>query len=60
MLRGAAVYCAIGATGFVANIGVASWLYAERPSWWLAGAAGALVGAVWNYAMSSRLVWRLH
>jgi len=25
----------------------------------MAGAAGALIGAVWNYAMSSRLVWRL-
>ncbi|MGN6514223.1 MAG: glycosyltransferase family 2 protein [Rhizomicrobium sp.] len=60
MLKGAMVYCAISATGFVANIGVASWLYAERPSWWLAGAAGAIIGAVWNYAMSSRLVWRLH
>lgn len=60
MLKGIAIYCAIGATGFVANIGVASWLYAERPSWWIAGAAGALIGAVWNYAMSSRLVWRLH
>lgn len=60
MLKGVAIYCAIGATGFVANIGVASWLYAERPSWWLAGAAGAIIGAVWNYAMSSRLVWRLH
>lgn len=60
MLRGAMVYCAIGVTGFIANVGVASWLYAERPSWWLAGAAGAIIGAVWNYAMSSRLVWRLH
>jgi dolichol-phosphate mannosyltransferase len=54
-----AIFCAIGATGFIANIGVASWFYAEKPLWWLAGAAGAIIGAVWNYAMSSRLVWRL-
>jgi len=26
--------------------------------WWLAGAAGALMGVVWNYAMSSLFVWR--
>jgi dolichol-phosphate mannosyltransferase len=59
ILKGAAIFCAIGATGFVANIGVASWLYSENPVWWMAGAAGALIGAVWNYAMSSRLVWRV-
>ncbi len=60
ILKGILVFSAIGATGFVANIGVASWLYGQRPVWWIAGAAGALIGAVWNYAMSSRLVWRLH
>jgi dolichol-phosphate mannosyltransferase len=56
-LNGAAIFCVIGAAGFIANIGVASWLYGGHPVWWLAGAAGALIGAVWNYAMSSRLVW---
>ena len=59
LLSGGALFCAIGATGVVANIGVASWLYGQNPIWWIAGAAGALIGAVWNYAMSSRLVWRL-
>ncbi len=58
VVKGIIVFGAIGATGFVANIGVASWLYGQRPVWWIAGAAGALIGAVWNYAMSSRLVWR--
>jgi dolichol-phosphate mannosyltransferase len=59
VLKGIAIFCAIGATGFVANIGVAHWLYGGNHVWWIAGAAGALIGAVWNYAMSSRLVWRL-
>lgn len=59
ILKGMAIYCAIGATGFVANIGVADWLYGGNHVWWMAGAAGALIGAVWNYAMSSRLVWHL-
>lgn len=58
ILKGMAIFCAIGTTGFVANIGVAHWLYGDNHLWWLAGAAGALIGAVWNYAMSSRLVWR--
>jgi len=59
ILKGMTIFCAIGATGFVANIGVAHWLYGGNHVWWMAGAAGALIGAVWNYAMSSRLVWRL-
>jgi dolichol-phosphate mannosyltransferase len=37
---------------------VAVWLYANRPIWWLAGLLGSLVGAVWNYAVSSTFVWR--
>jgi dolichol-phosphate mannosyltransferase len=59
LFKGMLIYAAIGATGFIANIGVASWLYGENPVWWMAGAAGALIGSVWNYAMSSRLVWHL-
>ncbi|MBS0273302.1 MAG: glycosyltransferase family 2 protein [Proteobacteria bacterium] len=59
ILKGLAIFCTIGAAGFVANIGVAHWLYGDNHVWWMAGAAGALIGAVWNYAMSSRLVWHL-
>lgn len=47
--------CSIGAFG---NVGVASWLYAGHASWWIAGLAGAIMGAVFNYAASSTLVWR--
>lgn len=49
------VVCSLGA---FANVGVASWLYAEAAGWWLAGLAGALMGAVFNYAASSAIVWR--
>ena len=31
---------------------------ADWPVWWLAGMAGALMGVVWNYAMSGLFVWR--
>ncbi len=50
-----ALICSIGALG---NVGVANALFHERSMWWLAGAAGAVVGAVWNYAMSSAFTWR--
>ncbi|MEA2936131.1 MAG: dolichol-phosphate mannosyltransferase [Variibacter sp.] len=57
-LRGLLVFYLICAIGAVSNIGVATWLYANRPVWWLAGLFGSIVGAVWNYALSSTLVWR--
>ena len=50
-----ALVCSVGA---IANIDIASWLYKSRPVWWVAGVSGALVGVVWNYAVSSAFVWR--
>ncbi|WP_407048300.1 glycosyltransferase family 2 protein [Methyloraptor flagellatus] len=44
--------------GTLANVGVASWLYGFKASLWVAGIAGAIMGAVFNYAASSVLTWR--
>lgn len=49
------IICAIGA---VSNVGVASYIYSGDHNWWLAGLAGVLMGAVWNYAVTSVFVWR--
>jgi dolichol-phosphate mannosyltransferase len=49
------VICGIGA---VSNVGVASFIYAHDNTWWIAGLGGAVMGAVWNYAVSSVFVWR--
>jgi dolichol-phosphate mannosyltransferase len=46
--------CGIGA---VANVGVANFVFQRDSTWWLAGGAGALVGAVWNYAASAIVTW---
>ncbi|HEY3638998.1 MAG TPA: glycosyltransferase family 2 protein [Rhizomicrobium sp.] len=51
-------FCIIGSVGAITNVGLASWLYSRDPTWWLAGAAGAIMGAFWNYSMSSQFVWR--
>jgi dolichol-phosphate mannosyltransferase len=59
MLRGLFGFYAVSAVGAIANVGIANWLYANEPVWWLAGAAGALMGAVWNYSMSTLFVWRV-
>ena len=58
MVRGLLGYYAISSVGALTNVGVASWLYAYQPTWWLAGIAGALMGVVWNYSMSTLFVWR--
>ncbi len=49
------VICSIGA---VANVDVAAYVFDQRPVWWLAGIAGALIGSVWNYAVSAVFTWR--
>ncbi len=58
-VRGLLTFCLVCSVGAVANVGVASWIfYGSRTSVWLAGTAGALMGAVFNYAASSVLTWR--
>ena len=47
--------CSVGA---VANVGVAGYLFAGDTGWFLAGLAGIVVGAVWNYAITQLYTWR--
>ena len=47
--------CSIGSVG---NVGVASWIYSFHATAWLAGLTGAVMGAVFNYAISSALIWK--
>jgi dolichol-phosphate mannosyltransferase len=58
ILRGLILFYLVCSVGLLANVGVAFSVYDHEPIWWLAGAAGALMGVVWNYAMSGLFVWR--
>jgi dolichol-phosphate mannosyltransferase len=58
ILRGLLLFYLVCSVGLLANVGVAFSVYDQDPNWWLAGAAGALMGVVWNYAMSGLFVWR--
>ena len=58
ILRGLLLFYLVCSVGLFANVGVAFSVYDQEPVWWLAGAAGALMGVVWNYAMSGLFVWR--
>ena len=55
---GLALFMAVCSLGAVANVGIAQTLYQGHVRSPVAAAAGALIGVVWNYAMSSTLVWR--
>jgi dolichol-phosphate mannosyltransferase len=58
LLRGLIAFYVVCSVGLLANVGVAFSVYDQEPIWWLAGMAGALMGVVWNYAMSGLFVWR--
>jgi dolichol-phosphate mannosyltransferase len=55
--RGLLSFYAICSLGAVANVGIGAFVYAAQPVWWLAGLAGAIVGAVWNYSVSAYFTW---
>jgi dolichol-phosphate mannosyltransferase len=58
ILRGLLLFYLVCSVGLLANVGVAFSVYDQNAVWWLAGIAGALMGVVWNYGISSLLVWR--
>jgi dolichol-phosphate mannosyltransferase len=58
LARGLFSFYGICAVGAVANVGIASYLFNADQKWWLAGIIGVVVGAVWNYAVSSVLTWK--
>jgi dolichol-phosphate mannosyltransferase len=58
LLTGYLRFCVVCSLGLAANVLVASLVREHGEIWWLAGIAGAAVGALWNYVASSLAVWR--
>ena len=56
-LRGLVSFMAICSLGAIVNVLVARDLYAMTQMWLLAGAAGAAVGALLNYSLTSMFTW---
>jgi dolichol-phosphate mannosyltransferase len=54
---GYVVFCLICSIGGLANIGVADLVLVGSGSWPLAGVAGAVMSAVFNFGAASQLVW---
>ncbi|MBF96137.1 MAG: Undecaprenyl-phosphate mannosyltransferase [Alphaproteobacteria bacterium MarineAlpha9_Bin4] len=54
------ITCGLGA---IANVGIANSLYLGKINevsfaWYVSGIVGALVGAIWNFLMSTLITWR--
>ncbi len=58
LVRGLASFYGICGVGAVANVGIAAYFFNVEHKWWLAGIIGVVVGAVWNYAVSSVVTWK--
>lgn len=59
LLRGLALFYVVCGIGAVANVGIAQLLLEGRGlAWGAAGVAGAVLTVVWNYTVSTTLVWR--
>jgi dolichol-phosphate mannosyltransferase len=56
--RGLLLFMVVCGFGAIANVGIAQVLYERHTTWSVAGGIGALIGVVWNYAVSATLVWR--
>jgi len=56
--RGLLLFLVVCGFGAVANVGIAQMLYERQTTWTVAGGIGAMIGVVWNYAISATLVWR--
>jgi len=58
ILGGLGSFCLACSVGALANLAIAELLYTRGVPWYLAGALGTLVGAVWNFSVTSIFTWR--
>jgi dolichol-phosphate mannosyltransferase len=56
-LRGLLTFLAACSVGALANVGIATWLFANSAQWVVAALAGILVSAVWNYSVTQIYTW---
>ena len=57
LLAGWASFTLVCSVGAFANVGIASYLFTMDTVWVVAALAGIVVGAVWNYAVTSVYTW---
>ena len=55
---GLILFCLVCSFGALANVGVANIAIHQFGNWSIAGLAGAIMGAVFNFSAATSLVWR--
>ena len=58
LARGLVSFYLVCSVGALANVGIGNYVAGHHYMWWVAGIAGAIVGAVWNFAASSIFTWK--
>jgi len=58
ILGGLAMFYGVCTIGALSNIALANFLFEQGASWWLAAICGVVIGSVWNYALSSLMIWK--
>jgi dolichol-phosphate mannosyltransferase len=56
-LRGWSTFVLACSVGVAANIGLAEFLFEQQQFWAVSALAGIVIGAVWNYAVTSVYTW---
>ncbi len=59
LIVGLASFYVVCSIGVIANVGIGQLLHDQVSNWWLAGLAGACMGAVFNYVITSAFTWRV-
>jgi dolichol-phosphate mannosyltransferase len=57
MWRGLASFYAACGIGALINLAIADWLFLKSSPYWLAGLAGALIAALWNFFTTASFTW---
>jgi dolichol-phosphate mannosyltransferase len=55
--RGLLTFYAVCGIGALINIAIADWLFIKSAPYWLAGLAGAVVAALWNFFTTASFTW---
>ena len=57
LITGYLKFCVLCSVPLAANVAVATVVSERGSAWWVAGIAGAIVAAAWNYVTTSKAVW---
>ena len=57
-IEGVILFILICSVGAYTNVLLAQYLFQHKTAWWIAGLVGAMIGSVWNYSVSTQIVWR--